>query len=47
MVVAGHNVTGTVPLEVPPGSYQIRVIGLSEAFGVVGRFSHALTLIIE
>jgi Tol biopolymer transport system component len=47
VVVAAHNVTVTIPLEAPPGTYQVRVIGLSEAFGVVGRFSDALTLTID
>jgi Tol biopolymer transport system component len=47
VALAANNVTAAIPLEVPPGAYEIRVIGLSETFAVVGRFSNALTLIID
>ncbi len=45
-LVPGTTFTAALPADAPPGSYQLRVIGLS-ATGLVGTFSDALTLIIE
>jgi Tol biopolymer transport system component len=35
-----------VPVGLPPGNYQVRVIGLTPAFQTMGRFSDAVTLIL-
>lgn len=43
LLVSGTQLSGVLP-PVPPGSYQIRVIGLTAALGAVGRFSDARTV---
>jgi hypothetical protein len=45
--VAGTTLTLTVPTDIPAGTYQVRVIGLAAAGQVVGRFSDAISLVIE
>lgn len=42
--VVGTTLAATVPLDVPPGAYQVRVIGLSPAGAPVGSFSDAVTV---
>jgi hypothetical protein len=43
LLVSGTQLSGVLP-PVPPGSYQIRVIGLTAGLGPVGRFSDARTV---
>jgi hypothetical protein len=44
-LVTGTTVTLTVPLDTPPGTYQVRVIGVAPS-GLVGAFSDALTIVV-
>ena len=46
LLVGGTSLSGPVPATVPPGAYELRVIGLSAA-GVLATFSDAVTLVIE
>lgn len=46
-VVAGTSFTTTVPPSIPPGTYEIRVTGLSPAGQVVGVFSDAVTVVVD
>jgi Tol biopolymer transport system component len=45
--VTGTRVSAVVPLDLVPGTYQVRVIGLSATDSPVGSFSDALTLTVE
>jgi subtilisin-like proprotein convertase family protein len=45
-LVAGGSLAITVPATLPAGVYQVRVIGLSPAGALVGRFSDTLSLLI-
>ncbi len=45
-VVDGMSVSVTLPASMPPGSYQIRVIGLSPTGQPVGTFSDAVAVIV-
>jgi Tol biopolymer transport system component len=44
VVVEGTRVDVLLDSGVPPGLYQVRVVGLTAAFAVVGRFSDAVTV---
>ena len=46
-LVSGTGLTAVLPPDAPPGSYQIRVIGLTAGGQLVGRFSDAVTLVIQ
>jgi photosystem II stability/assembly factor-like uncharacterized protein/Tol biopolymer transport system component len=47
VAVSGTTLAGTVPPGTPAGSYQVRVIGRLADGQFVGRFSDAVTLIVE
>ncbi len=44
-LVTGTGFTVTLPAGIPPGSYQVRVIGLTAALAPVGVFSDAVTVV--
>jgi hypothetical protein len=44
-LVTGTSVTLTIPAGIPPGAYQVRVIGVAPP-GLVGTFSDALTVMV-
>ena len=44
--VPGTSVTGGLDPSIPPGVYQIRVLGLSASLQPIGTFSDALTLVL-
>lgn len=46
-VVSGTSFTVTLSAAIPPGPYQIRVIGLSPTDQPVGAFSDAVTVVVE
>jgi hypothetical protein len=46
-IVGGTTVPVVVPTGIPPGSYQVRVIGLAATGQVLGSFSNAITLIVQ
>ncbi len=46
-VVPGTSFSVTLPASTPPGTYQVRVIGLFAAGQPVGVFSDAVTMAIE
>lgn len=46
-VVSGTGFTATVPLDIAPGTYQARVIGLLSDGRLGGSFSDAVTLVIQ
>jgi Tol biopolymer transport system component len=45
-VTADERFDVLVPTELPPGNYQVRVIGLTSSFQTVGVFSDAITVIL-
>jgi hypothetical protein len=47
LLVTGTTLSGLLPLDMPPGTYQVRVIGLSASFQVIGTFSDAVTITIQ
>jgi List-Bact-rpt repeat protein/WD40 repeat protein len=44
--VPGTSVTGALDPSIPPGVYQVRVLGLSASLQPIGTFSDALTLVL-
>lgn len=46
-VVSGTRFTVTLGPSTPPGTYQIRVIGLSPTGQPIGVFSDAATMVVE
>jgi hypothetical protein len=46
-LASGTGFTAVLPPAAPPGSYQIRVIGLTAGGQLVGRFSDAVILVIQ
>jgi hypothetical protein len=46
-LVPGTTLTLTLPTDIPAGTYQVRVIGLAATGQVVGRFSDAISVMIE
>lgn len=46
-VLLGTSFTMTLASSVPPGAYQVRVIGLSATGQPVGVFSDALTVMVQ
>jgi hypothetical protein len=46
VILAGGGITFTLPPETPPGTYQVRAVGLDAAGFIVGRFSDAVTFLV-
>ena len=45
--VSGASFTAVLPQTLTPGSYQVRVIGLSATGQLVGTFSSAVTVVVQ
>jgi uncharacterized repeat protein (TIGR02543 family) len=44
--VVGTNLSIMIPAGIPPGAYQVRVVGLTPGLAFVGRFSEAVTVLV-